>query len=174
MLRRCASGSSVIASTPSMSTRPEVGSISRLIIFIVVVLPQPDGPTSTTISPAGISIVTWSTAGAAWPGYCLVNSSSTMVAHEELAVLLSDTDSPGRRNAADEQECNIEKYGQHHDADRADEHLVQRIDRAEPVDAVHDLPTEAGAVDVRTDCGDADNHFRGDPDAGDYDRPRDG
>ena len=32
--------------------RPVVGSISRLIIFIVVVLPQPDGPTSTASSPA--------------------------------------------------------------------------------------------------------------------------
>jgi hypothetical protein len=29
-----------------------LGSISRLIIFIVVVLPQPDGPTSTDSSPA--------------------------------------------------------------------------------------------------------------------------
>ena len=33
--------------------RPPVGSISRLIIRSVVVLPQPDGPTSTQISPVG-------------------------------------------------------------------------------------------------------------------------
>ena len=31
--------------------RPVVGSISRLIIFSVVDLPQPDGPTRQTISP---------------------------------------------------------------------------------------------------------------------------
>ena len=29
-----------------------LGSMIRLIIFIVVVLPQPDGPTSTVSSPA--------------------------------------------------------------------------------------------------------------------------
>jgi hypothetical protein len=39
-----------------------VGSISRLIIFIVVVLPEPDGPTRTTTSPSGMSMVTSSTA----------------------------------------------------------------------------------------------------------------
>ena len=33
--------------------RPLVGSIRRLIILMVVVLPQPDGPTSTQISPSG-------------------------------------------------------------------------------------------------------------------------
>ena len=32
--------------------------MSRLIIRIVVVLPQPDGPTNTTISPAGMSMLT--------------------------------------------------------------------------------------------------------------------
>src|SRR4051812_4785415 len=32
--------------------RPLDGSISRLIIFSAVVLPQPDGPTSTVSSPA--------------------------------------------------------------------------------------------------------------------------
>jgi hypothetical protein len=48
--------------------RPEVGSLSRLIIRIVVVLPQPDGPTKTTISPAGISSETSSTAGVFEPG----------------------------------------------------------------------------------------------------------
>ena len=34
---------------------PAVGSISRLIIRSVVVLPQPDGPTSTHTSPSGTS-----------------------------------------------------------------------------------------------------------------------
>src|SRR3954464_9561557 len=35
--------------------RPLVGSINRLIIFMVVVLPQPDGPTSTHSSPSATS-----------------------------------------------------------------------------------------------------------------------
>jgi hypothetical protein len=38
---------------------PELGSMMRLIIFRVVLLPHPDGPTSTRMSPLGIS----STAG---------------------------------------------------------------------------------------------------------------
>ena len=45
----------VVTSWPSMKIRPVVGSISRLIIFSVVDLPQPDGPTSTTSSPAATS-----------------------------------------------------------------------------------------------------------------------
>ena len=32
------------ASSPSISTRPEVGSISRFTIFSVVVFPEPDPP----------------------------------------------------------------------------------------------------------------------------------
>ena len=36
-----------------MRIRPPVGSIRRLTIFRLVVLPQPDGPTSTQILPAG-------------------------------------------------------------------------------------------------------------------------
>jgi len=51
-----------------MMMLPSVGSISRLIIFSVVVLPQPDGPTNMTIFPAGISSVRPSTAGFFWPG----------------------------------------------------------------------------------------------------------
>ncbi len=46
-----------------MSTRPELGSISRLIIFSVVVFPQPEGPQNITIDPAGISMFSPSTAG---------------------------------------------------------------------------------------------------------------
>ena len=47
--------SRVATSTPSSRIRPEVGSISRLTILSDVVLPQPDGPTSTQILPAGTS-----------------------------------------------------------------------------------------------------------------------
>ena len=52
------------ASLSPMRIFPEVGSLRRLIMRMVVVLPQPDGPTKTTISPAGMS----STAGAEEPG----------------------------------------------------------------------------------------------------------
>src|SRR5829696_2849436 len=37
--------------------RPPLGSMSRFTIFKVVVFPQPDGPTSTEISPSGTSRV---------------------------------------------------------------------------------------------------------------------
>ena len=53
--------------------------MSRLISSMVVVLPQPDGPTSTTISPRGMSMLTWSTAGLAWPGYRFVNSTKRII-----------------------------------------------------------------------------------------------
>ena len=42
---------------------PEVGSMSRLIIRMVVVLPHPEGPTKTVVRPAGSSSEMWSTAG---------------------------------------------------------------------------------------------------------------
>ena len=64
MWRRSSSGSRLVTSSSPIRMRPLVGSMRRLIIFIVVVLPQPDGPTSITISPAGISIEMLSTAGA--------------------------------------------------------------------------------------------------------------
>ena len=53
MLRRSSVTSRVAASTPSIRMRPLVGSMSRFTIFRLVVLPQPDGPTSTQILPAG-------------------------------------------------------------------------------------------------------------------------
>ena len=51
-----------------MRMSPSVISTVRLTIRIAVVLPQPDGPTSTQISPAGTSRVRWSSAGEDWPG----------------------------------------------------------------------------------------------------------
>ena len=51
MPRRSCTGSTPVTSRPSISIVPVVGSISRLIIFRVVDLPHPDGPTSTTVSP---------------------------------------------------------------------------------------------------------------------------
>ena len=51
--------------------RPEVGSIIRLISRSVVLLPQPDGPTSTRISPFGMLRSRSATAGMSEPGYTL-------------------------------------------------------------------------------------------------------
>jgi hypothetical protein len=47
---------------------PSVMSIMRLTIRMAVVLPQPEGPTSTQISPAGTSRERSSTAAPVWPG----------------------------------------------------------------------------------------------------------
>src|SRR5699024_9177364 len=67
MLRRSFVASLVMASSPSIRILPEVGSMSRLIIFTVVVLPQPEGPTNITISPAGMVKCMPRAAGWAWP-----------------------------------------------------------------------------------------------------------
>jgi hypothetical protein len=77
--RRNATLSTFVTSSPSMMIRPDVGSTSRLIIRIVVVLPQPDGPTSTAISPASTSRESSLTATVPSP-YCLRTRSSTIIA----------------------------------------------------------------------------------------------
>src|SRR5438034_4246544 len=65
---------------PPIVMSPSEMSISRLTIFIAVVLPPPEGPTSTQISPAGTTSERSSTAGAARPGYRLVTWSKTISA----------------------------------------------------------------------------------------------
>src|SRR4051794_912851 len=58
--------------------RPEVGSTRRLTMRIVVVLPQPDGPTSTAICPASTSSDSSLTATVP-SAYCLRTRSSTII-----------------------------------------------------------------------------------------------
>src|SRR5438105_5287131 len=53
--RRSLTGSTAVTSSSSRWMRPDVGSTSLLIIFRVVVLPHPEGPTSTHTSPSGTS-----------------------------------------------------------------------------------------------------------------------
>jgi hypothetical protein len=53
---------------PSISTSPSVISIIRLTSRIAVVLPHPDGPTSTQISPASTVKLRSSIAGCSCPG----------------------------------------------------------------------------------------------------------
>ena len=67
MPRRSSVGSSVRTLRPSMRTSPDVSSTSRLTSFIAVVLPPPEGPTSTQICPAGIANESRSTAGVTRP-----------------------------------------------------------------------------------------------------------
>ena len=62
MPRRSSTASMLSTSRPSMKIGPPVGSIRRLIMRRVVVLPQPDGPTSTQSSPSTISRLSSSTA----------------------------------------------------------------------------------------------------------------
>ena len=53
MRRRSSTAGRLATSCPPIVIRPLVGSMSRLTIFMLVVFPQPEGPTSTQISPAG-------------------------------------------------------------------------------------------------------------------------
>src|SRR3954454_16356241 len=80
MPRRSSAGLLLLTLSPPRRMSPEVMSISRLTIRIAVVLPQPDGPTSTQISPAGTSRLRSSTAGAGAPGYSLVTARNSMLA----------------------------------------------------------------------------------------------
>ncbi len=56
MWRRSSTADWLLMSVPLTVMVPEVGSIRRLIIFMVVVLPHPDGPTRTHSSPSPMSI----------------------------------------------------------------------------------------------------------------------
>src|ERR1700720_4772901 len=51
-----------VASTPSISTRPPLGSSSPAIMLKIVLLPQPDGPIRLTKRPCGIDSVTGASA----------------------------------------------------------------------------------------------------------------
>ncbi len=55
MPRRSCAASIAAVSSSSIVMRPEVGSIIRLTIRSEVVLPHPEGPTSTVIMPVGAS-----------------------------------------------------------------------------------------------------------------------
>src|SRR5215470_10087424 len=51
-----------VASTPSIITRPPVGSMSPAMMLKMVLLPQPDGPIRLTKRPRGIDKVTGASA----------------------------------------------------------------------------------------------------------------
>src|SRR5690606_32876764 len=68
----------LVTSRPFSSIRPEVTASSPAIMRSVVVLPQPEGPSSVKNSPSWISRLTPRIAGGLAP-YALVTSVSTMV-----------------------------------------------------------------------------------------------
>src|SRR5437588_9429804 len=80
-------------SLPSTSIVPELGSIRRLIIRMVVVLPHPDGPTRMTVSPSPTSSEKLSTAAVAAPGKRLVTFRSEIIAVTDMPSLLGSDSS---------------------------------------------------------------------------------
>src|SRR4029453_9922080 len=76
---------------PAMLISPEVGCSSPATQRSVVVLPQPDGPSSTTISPAGTPKLTPSIAGRPTAN-CLRKSVTSSVA------VMNDPSSPAHRS----------------------------------------------------------------------------
>src|SRR5450755_1271037 len=79
MPRRSSVGEVVEWSRSSIQIRPLVGSIMRLIMRRLVVLPQPEGPTKTVILPDGAVRLRSSTAIVP-SGYCLVTDSNRIIA----------------------------------------------------------------------------------------------
>src|SRR3712207_4095283 len=84
MRRRSRSASTRVTSSPPSRMRPVVGSMIRLTIFIVVVLPQPDGPTSTDSSPAAKVRSSWATPTAP-SGETLLTPSSRIPGEQPVA-----------------------------------------------------------------------------------------
>src|SRR4051794_38717822 len=179
MRRRRWTSLSLVTSSPPISMVPEVGSIIRLIIRIVVVLPHPDGPTNTTISPAGIFMLILSTAAFCWPGYFLVSSVST-IGTPCLAPLLcvsvavSGTSPPGSGEATDDDEDRVEGEGDHGHEDDADHGLALGVHRAQVVHRVVAVVAEADGRHEGRDRHDADRQLGRHADAGEDHRPGDG
>src|SRR5919204_3661854 len=80
MSRRRSAGSRVRTDSPSSRMSPPLISIMRLTSRIAVVLPHPDGPTSTQTSPAGTSKLRSWIAGDAEPAYVLETLRNSSVA----------------------------------------------------------------------------------------------
>src|SRR5664279_1414790 len=79
MPRRSSAGAALEWSLSLIQMRPLVGSIMRLIMRRLVVLPHPDGPTKTVILPDGAVRLRSSTAIVP-SGYCLVTDSNRIIA----------------------------------------------------------------------------------------------
>src|SRR5215213_8374092 len=169
MWRRSWSGSRLVTSSSPMRMRPLVGSMSRLIIFMVVVLPHPEGPTSMTISPAGISMVMLSTAACDCAAYFLVTPSSRILAPP--VVFDSDTNPPRDGETGEQVQDCVQDDRQDKDAHRRGDDGVGRVRPAHAGDAGEDVAAEARSERVRRNGGDAHQHLRRDAHACHDDRP---
>src|SRR3954471_9877560 len=170
MWRRSSSGSRLVTSSSPMKMRPLVGSIRRLIIFMVVVLPHPDGPTSMTISPAGISMVTLSTAGSAdCASYRFVTPSSRILTPPVVA--WSDTNPPWDGETGEEVQHGVQDDRQDQDAHRRSDDGVGRVRAAHARDPREDVSAESRPEGVGRDGGDAHQHLRRDSYSGHDHRP---
>src|SRR4051794_11854830 len=119
MRRRNLSGLTFVTSSPSRKTLPEVGSMRRLIIFIVVALPHPDGPTSTTISPAGICLRRFSTDGWACEGKSFVRRTRGIITSRRWLVRkpLPVMQPPRVDPLSHDHEQPLEEEGQHNNSE---------------------------------------------------------
>src|SRR6056297_2886097 len=126
----------VVTSSPSMMMWPEDGSMMRLIILRLVVLPQPDGPTKTTISPLGIFRLRRSTAGDSCPGKRLVSSWSSIIVSPRCAssprrawgwsaLVTSLTDTSRDGQTADGEVEQVEQHRQNDDEEGAAEQRLE-------------------------------------------------
>src|SRR5680860_1078921 len=183
MPRRRSSTLSCITSSSPMVILPDVGSTSRLIIRIVVVLPQPEGPTSTTNSPASISRLIESTAGSSVPAYSLVTSCRVIGAPPLLPCLevaadsdvdsdvASDTDPPRGGQPADQGERQVEEQRERGDQQGPGERLIEGVDAAQVAERVEDQGAQAGSREEGSDRHDPESQLRGNPKPGKHDRP---
>src|SRR3954470_11466050 len=147
-----------------MVIRPDVGWTRRLIIRIVVVLPQPDGPTKTTNFPAGTTMEKSSTAASRVPAYFLVTCSSSISTPEtpfSSVTAFSATDTPRDGEALDQDVDAVEDQGEDDHPDRAGDGLVQGVRAPRVSEPGEDLGAEAGALRVSGDHRDTHQHLRG-------------
>ena len=89
MERRSSVVSRPAVSLPSMRMRPAESGMSRLTIFSVVVLPQPEGPSRMQVSPGSRCMLMWSaaTTGPLAVSKTLVRLSSVIIAAGFLAAV---------------------------------------------------------------------------------------
>src|SRR3977135_13653 len=97
MPRRNSAAGLLLMLTPSSRMSPPLSSIIRFASLSAVVLPQPDGPTSTQISPAGTSSDRLLIAGSDCPGKRFVPSRYSPEAAREGVTGVWATPSPGTR-----------------------------------------------------------------------------
>src|SRR5688500_18899618 len=143
-----------------MSTRPDVGSTSRLTILRAVVFPPPDGPTSTHASPAGTLRDRLSSAGGPVP-YRLVASWYSSIGRS--AYSGASPASP-LYMPLDNGQCTVDGEGQGGDDRRGGENLGL----VAGAQAGEDRITESTRGHERRDGGHAHGGHGGHPHAADH------